>query len=72
MIMKNLKTFVAEYKHGFLALGYLLVYLIWFFYLEQTVTRHYEVIHMALDDYILSARCSSFRITFGSFMWPVL
>lgn len=52
MIMKNLKTFVAEYKHGFLALGYLLVYLIWFFYLEQTVTRHYEVIHMALDDYI--------------------
>lgn len=53
MIMKKkLKAYVSEYKHGFLALGYLLIYLIWFFYLEQTVTRHYDVIHMAVDDYI--------------------
>ena len=52
LFMKKWKTFVAEYKHGFLALGYLFVYLAWFFYLEQTVTRHYEVIHMAIDDYI--------------------
>lgn len=50
--MKNMKAFITTYKHGFLALGYLPIYLIWFFYLEQTVTRNYTVIHMPLDDYI--------------------
>ena len=50
--MKNIKAFITTYKHGFLALGYLPVYLAWFFYLEQTVTRNYTVIHMPLDDYI--------------------
>lgn len=44
--------FLTTYKHGFLALAYLLIYLIWFFYLEQTVTRYYTVIHVPLDDYI--------------------
>ncbi len=50
--MKKVKAFIAAYKHGFLALGYLVGYMAWFFYLEQTVTRHYTVIHMPLDDYI--------------------
>lgn len=49
---KNLRNFISTYKHSFLALGYMLVYLAWFFYLEQTVTRNYKVIHMAIDDYI--------------------
>ena len=51
-MLKNIKSFISTYKHCFLALGYLLVYLAWFFYLEQTVTRNYQVIHVALDDYI--------------------
>lgn len=50
--MKNMKAFVTTYKHGFLVLGYLPIYLIWFFHLEQTVTRNYTVIHMAIDDHI--------------------
>lgn len=50
--MNKIKALISSYKHGFLALGFLLVYLGWFFYLEQTVTRNYRVIHMAIDDYI--------------------
>lgn len=50
--MKNIKAFVTTYKHGFLILGYLPIYFIWFFYLEKTVTRNYTVIHMAIDDHI--------------------
>ena len=28
------------------------IYLIWFSYLESTVTKHYKVIHMKVDNYI--------------------
>lgn len=31
---------------------YMLLYFPWFGYLEDTVTRHFHVIHMAIDDYI--------------------
>lgn len=50
--MKRVKGFLASYKHGFLSLSFLVFYLIWFFYLERTVTRYYTVIHMPIDDYI--------------------
>jgi len=50
--MKRIRDFIACYKHGFIAVSYFLVYLVWFFYLEQTVTRYYKVIHVPLDDYI--------------------
>ena len=50
--MKDFKAFFQRYKHGLPALLYLIVYLVWFFRLEKTVTKHYEVIHMKLDDYI--------------------
>lgn len=50
--MSKCKHFLSRYKHGFWTIGYFLIYLPWFFYLEQTVTRHYTVIHMPLDDYI--------------------
>lgn len=65
--MKNWKLFITRYRHGFLSIGYLLVYLMWFFYLEKTVTRHYTVIHMALDDYI--PFCELFVIPY--FLWFV-
>ncbi len=50
--MMNLKTFYQRYRHGIPALIYLAVYLLWFGYLEKTVTKHYEIIHMKLDNYI--------------------
>lgn len=46
--MKNL---LKKYGHIW-ALGYGFIYLPWFFHLEQTVTRDYTVMHVALDDYI--------------------
>ena len=33
-------------------MSYILVYLPWFFYLEQKVTDNYAVMHVALDDRI--------------------
>ena len=40
-----------KYKHAIPLLIYGFIYLIWFGYLERTVKR-YELIHVALDDYI--------------------
>lgn len=31
---------------------YILIYLPWFAFLEQTVTKHYSIVHIPLDDYI--------------------
>lgn len=45
------KTFFKNYKHAFLLL-YFVIYLPWFAYLEKTVTKHFHVIHMAIDDKI--------------------
>lgn len=44
-------TFFEKYKHLLLLL-YFVVYLVWFSYLERTVTRHFHVIHLTVDDYI--------------------
>lgn len=44
-------NFFHKYKHAIPLLIYLPIYLLWFYYLEQNVTR-YKVIHVALDDYI--------------------
>jgi len=46
-----MKEFFTKYKHGWILL-YLLIYIPWFAYLEKTVTRRFNVIHMAIDDYI--------------------
>lgn len=48
---EKLKDIMHRYRHGWI-LSYLLIYLLWFAYLEQTVTRRFHVIHMAVDDYI--------------------
>ncbi len=48
---EKLKEFLYRYRHGWI-LSYFLIYILWFTYLEQTVTRRFHVIHMAVDDYI--------------------
>lgn len=47
----NMKAFIKKYKHAWILL-YFPIYLLWFAYLEQTVTRRFHVVHMAIDDYI--------------------
>lgn len=44
-------AFCQKYKHGLL-LSYFLLYLPWFSYLEDTVTNHFHIIHMPIDDKI--------------------
>ena len=63
--MNKAKVFYQKYRHGLLSLCYLLFYLVWFFYLERTVTRHFNVIHMAVDDYI--PFCEFFVVPY--FLW---
>ena len=46
-----MKTFLKKYKHAWVFL-YGLIYLPWFFYLEQHVTTKFHVIHTPLDDKI--------------------
>lgn len=41
-----------KYKHIIPLLIYSCVYLTWFCFLEKNVTKHFKVIHMAIDDYI--------------------
>lgn len=48
---QRVTDFIEKNKHGLLLL-YFLIYLPWFGYVERTVTTHFHVIHVALDDYI--------------------
>ncbi len=48
---EKLKMFFYNYRHGWI-LSYFVIYLMWFTYLEQTVTRRFHVVHMAVDDLI--------------------
>lgn len=50
--MEKAKQLFAKYKHGIPLITYLIIYLLWFAWLEQKVTKHYHVIHMSADDYI--------------------
>lgn len=50
--MKKIKNFFEKYKHGIPLIIYGIIYMTWFCYLERTVTKHYHVIHMAIDDHI--------------------
>ncbi len=66
--MKNLNLKELVYKHRYLLLQvYWLIYLPWFVYLENTVTRHFHVIHMELDDAIpfLPVFCIPYFLWFG-------
>jgi len=44
-------AFINEYRHSILLL-YGFIYIPWFSYLESTVTSHFHIIHMVIDDYI--------------------
>ncbi len=48
---EKLKEFLYRYRHGWI-LSYMIVYQIWFIYVERTVTRRFHIVHMAVDDYI--------------------
>ncbi|MCM1570004.1 MAG: serine/threonine protein phosphatase [Roseburia sp.] len=51
--MKNkIKSLYQRYKHGLPLLAYMILYLTWWGWLEKNVTAHYQIIHMAVDDYI--------------------
>lgn len=53
--MKKTKIFfqslIQKYKHLWI-LSYFFIYMTWFSYVEKTVTTHFHVIHVKLDDYI--------------------
>lgn len=65
--MEKIRNLYLNYKHGIPMLIYFSIYLAWFCHLEQTVTKHYQVIHMAIDDYI--PFCELFVIPY--FLWFV-
>lgn len=44
--------FYHTYKHAIPLIIYGIIYMSWFAHLEETVTSHYKVIHVALDDHI--------------------
>ncbi len=48
---KTIHNIYQKYKH-LLLLSYFGIYLTWFIFLENTVTTHFHVIHMEIDDYI--------------------
>lgn len=50
--MEKWKTLFVKYRHAIPLIVYGIIYLTWFCYLERTVTKHFRVIHMAIDDYI--------------------
>lgn len=47
-----MKTWMKKYKHGIPLVLYGVVYLAWFFVLEQRQTKDYMVVHMNIDEYI--------------------
>lgn len=51
MNSQKIKTLIYRYRYLLLQ-AYWLIYLPWFAFLENTVTRHFHVIHMDLDDRI--------------------
>lgn len=61
-----MKTYaIKKYRHAMPLIIYGIIYLTWFIYLEQKVTKNYRVIHVTLDDYI--PFCEGFVIPY--FLW---
>lgn len=50
-ILSSLKQIILKYKHGFI-LSYFFIYMIWFTYLERTVTTKFTPVYSKLDDLI--------------------
>ncbi len=64
-VVTRFKSLFAKYGHALPLIIYAVIYLSWFCYLEGAVTKHYRVIHMAVDDYI--PFCEVFVIPY--FLW---
>lgn len=47
-----MNAFYKKYKHGIPLVLYGIIYLVWFFLLEQRTARSAMVVHMNIDDYI--------------------
>lgn len=47
----KIMQFIAKYKHGVI-LSYFFIYLIWFTYLEKTITKDFSPVYSKLDDLI--------------------
>ncbi|MCD8081954.1 MAG: phosphatase PAP2 family protein [Clostridiales bacterium] len=54
---ERLRNLRKRYGHIRLALGYLCIYLPWFYWLEERTTGNYTVVHTSLDDYIPYEEC---------------
>lgn len=51
--LKALQAYRPQLRMLLPAAAYMIIYLAWFYYLEtHRLSRHYEIIHMAIDDYI--------------------
>ena len=50
--MEKLKFLSEKCRLAVPLLIYMIIYFSWFGYLERTITKHYTVIHVPLDDYI--------------------
>ena len=50
--VQNIMTKAKAYVHAVPLIIYSIIYLVWFSYLEETVTGRYQIIHVALDDRI--------------------
>ncbi len=62
---QKLKTFYVTYRHAIPLLIYGAIYLTWFRFLEVNTPRHYQVIHLPVDDHI--PFCEVFVIPY--FLW---
>lgn len=60
-----MKNFYLKYRHGLIAVLYMVVYMYWFMMIEQRNPANYRIIHVALDDVI--PFCEWFVIPY--FMW---
>lgn len=47
----NIKTLITKYKHGWV-FSYFIIYIIWFTYLEKTITTKFAPVYSKLDDLI--------------------
>ena len=52
MCIMEKNSFIRKYRHAIPLIVYGIIYMAWFNHLEQTITSHYRVIHVALDDHI--------------------
>lgn len=52
-----MKDFIKKYRHAWLILTYLPIYMLWFLALEKFVTKDYYIIRSPLDSYIPFVEC---------------